>query len=273
MSRLIVILLLLLLTGCDSEDPFGEEKNKLHQKGEYIHDAAPHTTPPQIALTPPDYPWKSGTGANFAKITKEFFRCKGCPLNPQRVITQGGALVKQGDCAGAASHSLPLHEGKEFIYPILIDILNYVQKKTDKPVVITCGHQCPTHRQYAKAEGEKLPSKHMNGTEVDFYVAGLENQPQKIIDILMAYYEENSKYKGKKEYLEFTRYTKGDINIKTQPWMNQEIFIKLYTPSEGRNFDNRHPFSYISIQVRYDMEKNQKVNFSWDEAEKNFKKG
>ena len=61
-----------------------------------------------------------------------------------------------------------------------------------------------------------------------------------------------------------------DTGILTAPWYNKEIFIKLYKKKEGRNFDNRHPYPYISIQVRFDTELNERVIYSWDKAYKNY---
>ena len=61
---------------------------------------------------------------------------------------------------------------------------------------------------------------------------------------------------------------RSDVAIK--PWYNREIFIKLYQKNEGRNFDNRHPYPYISVQVRYDYDAQKKVTYSWDKAFRNY---
>jgi hypothetical protein len=49
--------------------------------------------------------------------------------------------------------------------------------------------------------------------------------------------------------------------------MNKEILIKFYMPNEGRNADNRHPFPYLSIQVRFDRETNMRVAYSRADAQ------
>lgn len=165
---------------------------------------------------------------------------------------------------------LPLKDKKEFIYPILIDLLNAIQTKTGKRVVITCGHCCPEHSAYLDPSVSNQASKHMLGAEVDFYVEGMESQPEKIIALIQAYYKEEPKYRGLKNFIEFKRFEKETTNVSTPPWYNQEIFIKLYRKNEGRDGDNRHPYPYLSLQVRYDWDLDQKVTYSWDKAYGNF---
>ena len=43
----------------------------------------------------------------------------------------------------------------------------------------------------------------MLGAEVDFYVQGMEEQPEQVIALILAYYREQPKYKGLKEFEEF----------------------------------------------------------------------
>ena len=102
----------------------------------------------------------------------------------------------------------------------------------------------------------------MVGAEVDFYVQGMEGQPKKIVDMIFDYYQE--RYDDKK-YTTFARYTKSSTNVTTQPWFNREIFIKLFKKNEGRDLDNRHPFPYVSIQVRYDRD-DQRIVYTWEQA-------
>jgi len=165
------------------------------------------------------------------------------------------------------AHGLPLRDNKEYIYPILLELLNYCQEKTGKRVIITSGHRCPKHHEYARRSGEPLASKHLIGAEVSFYLEGMEKEPEKVVKLLTEYYKERN---CDASYGEFQRNIKLSENIRTLPWANKEIIIKLYQPDEGRNFDNRHPNPYLSIQVRYDREKNAPVTFSWDDATKKY---
>lgn len=263
-----------LLSACSSSDnDSGTIMGQRYQHGEYIyrtHQESLLTIPaPELQIADP-YPWEQGEVGNQRRITKEFFRCKGSSLNPFRVSQEKEEIVRYYDCGGSAKHSLPLRDNKEFIYPILIDLLNYLQAKTQKHVVITSGHRCPEHNSYVDSSSKNRYSKHMIGAEVAFYVQGLEERPEKIIELLKAYYKETPRYQSKSDYTEFVRYEKDDTDVETQPWYNKEIFIKLFQAKEGRNFDNRHPYPYISIQVRYDFDTKERVNYSWDKAYKSY---
>lgn len=275
MAVLIVLFLsLALLTGCNSsQNENVPRSNDANVVGEYIYrmDGEHSFDPAQpLRRNPPAYPWDAGNSGPLPKLTKEYFRCKGSSLNPVRIAEQNGKMVRFYDCGGVEKHSLSLKDGKEFVYPILIQLVNYIQTKTGKKVVITSGHRCPEHNSYVDAAQENQTSKHMIGAEVSFYVQSLENNPDRVVKLIQEYYTSNPKYKGKKDYLEFKRYEKNDTNVSTQPWYNKEVFIKLFKKKEGRDFDNRHPYPYISIQVRYDEDKREKVVYDWNQAYRNY---
>lgn len=260
-----------LLEGCSSSSTSPIPPPTL--KGEYIYrrqgDALGQADPmiPQKRIA---YPWEEERNCAYPKITKDFFRCNGSGLNPPHLMQKKNEVVRYFDCGGQQKHSLPLRDQKEFIYPILIDLLNEVQTKTGKRVVITCGHCCPEHNAYLDPSPANQTSKHLLGAEVDFYVQGMEEQPEKVVEIILAYYREQPKYQGQKEYVEFQRYEKEDTNVTIAPWYNKEIFIKLFKKGEGRDLDNRHPYPYVSVQARYDWDLQEKVNYSWDKAFRNF---
>lgn len=247
-----------------------EKIRRLNCKGEPIYrsqDEFFYPILPPVHTPRAPYPWESDT--NLPRITKEFFRCRGNPLNREIVDSSDPAHpVPLADCQGCSRHGLPILRGKEAIYPILIDLLNYVQKKTGKRVVITCGHRCPIHNSYADPSQKSRVSKHQIGAEVDFYVQGMEERPQEIAGILMQYFQENPVYKKDKESQEFRRAQMTDLAI--QPWYNKEILIKLYQKGEGRDGDNRHPHPYLSIEVRYDREAKEKVEYSWAKAHQGY---
>lgn len=259
---------------CSSSDEIPTTSSSARfQKGEYIyrkHDESLFAVAPQTPNKPDPYPWELGQVGNHLKITKEFFRCKGSNLNPPKTAQEKGEQVQYFDCGGAEKHSLPLRDNKEFIYPILLDLMNYIQAKTNKKVVITSGHRCPDHNNYVDSSSSNLYSKHMVGAEVSFYVQGMEDRPDQVIALLQKYYKDTPKYEGKKEYIEFKRYDKNDAGVSTLPWFNKEIFVKLFHKKEGRNFDNRHPYPYISVQVRYDWDLKEKVIYTWDKATRNY---
>lgn len=239
------------------EESENEKLRRLNCKAEPIYRSHTDTfasNRPLEHIPRSPYPWESDI--KLPRITKEFFRCKGSPI------------ADSSDCEGSSRHGLPIIHGKENVYPILLDLLNYVQKKTGKRVIVTCGHRCPIHNTYADPSKENQLSKHQIGAEVDFYVQGMEERPQEIAGILMQYFQDNPAYKKDKESQEFKRLESSDVAI--QPWYNKEILIKLFQKQEGRDIDNHHPHPYLSIQVRYDREGKEKVAYNWAKAHQGY---
>jgi hypothetical protein len=271
---LLFYILVALTFSCSSSDSVEETPSQQrYEQREFVyrlHNDTFAKVPPGSSQTPEPYPWDKNHVGRHLKITKDFFRCRGSNLNPVHVVQEKGEQVRYYDCGGSEKHSLQLRNQKEFVYPILIDLLNYIQAKTEKRVVITSGHRCPDHNTYVDASESNRFSKHMVGAEVSFYVQGQENNPEAIVRVIQNYYKDTAKYENKKEYTDFQRYQKGDTDVSTQPWMNKEIFVKLYKPKEGRNFDNRHPYPYLSIQVRYDFDTREKIIYTWDKGNNNF---
>jgi hypothetical protein len=260
----------LLLSGCSRLEQSEREKiRRRNCTGECIYRNRDEIFYPIVnpVHTPRSaYPWEAEW--NLPRITRDFFRCKGSGGNPP--IVERGDAEPLRDCEGR--HGLPILYGKEGVYPILIDLLNYLQKKTGKRVVVTCGHRCPLHNTYADFSKENRTSKHQIGAEVDFYVQGMEDRPLEVIGYLMQYYHETSCYRNEKEYIEFKRYDRPDSRVAIQPWMNKEIFIKVYQKNEGRDGDNRHPHAYLSLQVRFDKQLNEKVLYCWEKAHQGYPK-
>lgn len=255
-----ILAIALLFCSCSTGDQ--ERIRKRNCKAEYIYRkqsdrlcvlATPKHTP-RVS-----YSWEE----SLSRITKDYFRCKGNSSNP---AVLDGESTPHLDCTGSAGHGLPLVHGQQSVYPILIDLLNYVQKCTGQHVVITSGHRCPTHNTYVDLSKENIYSKHQIGAEVDFYVQGMENRPDELVQILMDFYKNTPPYKGKKEFEDFQRYEKPDAHVLTKPWFNKEIYIKQQTSKEGRNGDNRHPYPFITLQVRYDRDTQERVVYDWKKA-------
>lgn len=262
----LLILCFFLIISCETEN----HENNNQVRGQYIgrrHDEFQFAIPKVESASISSYPWEKECGLH-PRITKDFFRCKGSLLNPVRVEKSNEEVKQYYDCSGSESHSLPVQDGKEFIYGILVTLLNEIQNKTGNRVIITSGHRCPAHNAYVDSSKNNQFSKHQLGAEVSFYVQGLADQPERIVEIIQNYYQ-SPHYSGRQDMQVFKRWDK-DTDVITLPWYNKEIFIKLYTRKEGRNFDNRHPYPYISIQVRYDVDKDEKVHYSWDKAFNNY---
>lgn len=249
-------LVFLLLFGCSEKETKNRKAEYIYRKNDWVF----YSPLPQTKKALPQYAWDRKYCGSFPCITKEFFRCRGNSLNP--AVTKQNEGSKEHtifrDCMGSDHHGLPLREGEEFIYPCLLDLLNYVQEKTHKRVVITTGHRCPEHNTFCDPSPSNFGSKHMIGAEVDFYVEGMENQPQVVIEHIIAYYKEH--FPGQKAYEKFERSDKK-LNVVTPPWINKEIFVKLYLPHEGRDADNQHPYPYIGMQVRFDRDRSEPVRF------------
>ncbi len=234
---LIISLSLLFLWSC-SGLPQSESKEK-HRTNLLVEpitrqslDCFFELKDPEQAEAPPSYPWQDKYISKMLRINKEFFRCKGNPLNPPlRVITNEGHITYQIDCEGSDMHSLPIRNGKEFIYPTLIDLLNHIQVKTGKKVIITSGHRCPTHNLYVNAKAKSSVSKHLMGAKVDFYVEGMEENPLKVIPFLADFCA-----------------TKPLIK-KEEKWVNQDMTITCHGAGEDRNGDNQHPYPYITVEL------------------------
>lgn len=268
-----VLLLSLVLAGCSGlEDSEREKIRKMNATGEHIyrsHDEVLFAVKKPTHYVRENYPWEDSYIGNQIRITKELFRCKGSSNSPPITKLTNGQAAYIVDCGGVQQHSLPLKDGKEYIYPALIELLNYIQEQTQKKVVITCGHRCPTHNTYSDPSQINQSSKHMIGAEVDFYVKGLEWSPDKVVSIMKQYYKEHPRFNNQPKFTEFERY-ENETNVSTLPWYNKEIFIKLFKKDEGRDADNTHRLPYISIQLRWDRDTDEPISYNWSKAFNNY---
>ena len=58
-------------------------------------------------------------------------------------------------------------------------------------------------------EAQNLASKHQIGAEVNLYVAGLEHNPEVVLNTIFAFYRSTPRYAGEgKDYTQFDRYEK-----------------------------------------------------------------
>lgn len=259
-----------VLSGCDSSSE--RAKRQVLQNNEIAEPiyrySGDHTfsIPPPKKKTLPTYPWEKKN--RWHVITKEHFRCRGKRQNPALIYEDGqGKMHRFTDCNGRA-HSLPIDDDDEHVYPILLELLNYIQEQTGHRAIVTCGHRCPDHNTWSDPTKQARHSKHQIGAEVDFYVETMEQTPQMIVDLLLQFYKE--RYPDTPAFSTFKRYERQDTNVSTPPWYNKEVFIKLFQQEEGRDKDNRHPYPYIGIQVRWDTKKQAGVAYSWPLAHKGY---
>lgn len=192
--------------------------------------------------------------SKIAKITKDHFRCRGSAEHPPIIQEEQGTEGKTiEDCRGIDAHSLPIQSGEEFVFPILLTLLNNIQQTLGEKVVITSGHCCPKHALYLHPSKPGLKSYSMMGAAVDFYVQGFEKRPEAVIDCII------NQYKGDEPLYE--KFVKASKDVIT--WSNHEILIKLIPKEQGRDLDHAHLYPYISIEVKYDREKKKNIEPTW----------
>lgn len=245
-------LFLLFSLSCERE---AEERGEIES---LVFSSAQEGLPTHVAYLPRGrYPWELAYAGSYPKVTIEHFRCKGSEYNPQKGIK---------DCKGMRQHGLPLFQGKEGVYPILLYLLNWTQKDLGARVIVLSGHRCPVHQKYIDPEEEEPHSKHQIGAEVDFYLEGLELDPERIVDSLMRGYQTLSGAPPA-----FKR--KARKGRETPAWNNEEIEISIASSHEGRNGDHCHPYPYVTIEVLYDRTQHQSVYYSWNRAHLGYWKG
>ena len=216
------------------------------------------------------YEWELRYEKKYYPITKEHFRCKGSGASPIKRVVQYGQEVNVTDCRGIHEHSLPLKNEKEWIFPLFIELLNFIQNTIEKKVIVTCGHRCPTHNLYADDSKINQTSKHQVGAEVDFYVEGLEYEPWKVVDAIRLFYKEHPTYKGISLFEEFSLISTNKYGLSHKGLCNKEIEVRVVEANEGRDGDNAHPYPYITIELRYDRDTKKSVHFNWHAAHYNF---
>lgn len=197
------------------------------------------------------YPWEPIHGS-IPRITPYFFMCKGRIDHPHVFSPQGQVIF---DCVGHVYHSMFLKEGRAFVYPILLKLLNYVQKELHAPVIITSGNRCVQHNSYISRENTNKKNKYMVGAQVDFYVYGYEEQPERVMEILQKFYVNQAS-----AYSQFYSVQTGMLS---PSYKNQEVAIHLFDRTERRNSDNAHSYPYLSIEVLIANGHSVNVNQDW----------
>ena len=211
------------------------------------------------------YPWDQEQGTVFSTITKENFRCKGGTHHRLRKLVGANQQVHYiEDCQGGGEHPLPLQEGKEFIYPVLIDLLNHLQKALQARVVITSGHRCPQHQLYISPKCHQAHSKHLIGYAVDFIFDRKSLDVKKTLHAMQKFYAKNNH--GLEDIQFYTLHS--DFSVQSHPisFGNQEIRVTFFPADTLIDGDNTHAEPFARIEVLYDRFRKQKVFCSWEKA-------
>lgn len=187
--------------------------------------------------------------SSIKKIDKEHFRCKGSLSNKPVVSLEGKTL---NDCEGAYKHSLPIRREKEFIYPALIEVLNFIQNRLSKKVVVLSGHRCIDHLRYVKQDYTPLSFKSLVGAEVRFYVEGAENQLDSIVSAIFSYYD--LFFPKDKQMVSFTSSPENKV------YENKELIVRLIEPNHPEIEEHALSFPYCQIELKFDRELNKKIS-------------
>jgi hypothetical protein len=244
-----LLLNLLLLISCSTADERSQKqrmKNNLSCEKIYRLSSEKNYHIDSLELaTRQLYPWENET--KYPKITINTLRCRGS--KDATPIKSGDKIFE--DCGGLHDHGLPYQDGEEFIYPALITLLNRVQNSFDKKVVVTSGHRCPKHHNYL-VKGQSKISRYMMGCKADFTVEGLENRPEEIIVKIMDLYP-NEKFQKINQADGSTLYTSKQFHL----MINKEGEHSILG-------EKHHPV--VSVDVRYDQDKQEAIILDWDKS-------
>ncbi|WP_194844192.1 hypothetical protein [Candidatus Clavichlamydia salmonicola] len=115
-------------------------------------------------------------------ITQNSFMCKGSLNNPSLPHSQNHLQ----DCQGGEAHGFPQHNGKEYINPELILLLNHIRSILQTAVTIIAGHQCQKHFEYSQNVSANLP--HIFGSAVIFSIDKPSVTPEQICQTIKTFY-------------------------------------------------------------------------------------
>lgn len=192
--------------------------------------------PYELPQKKPTYPWNT-CYPRFLSLTKYSFQCPG--TNPEANIPL------HQKCLGALHHGLPLVNGKEYIYPRLIDLLNFLQKENKEKIMVIRGHLCP--KAFSLLDPKEQHEKYLIGAMVK--VSSQVNWEKNLSTLVKKFYDK------KKE--EDPLY---EIGSSTYPitFINQEFKFIIY-PSLLTNI--------MEIEVLYDKEKDSRINFTEEDIQ------
>lgn len=238
------LLLFFLFVSCSKAEKRQEEQlKKFHQKMGYItrlKGQRQFIFPAIKKSAAPKYHFLRVSDTGLPLITKEYFRCKGSCSSGVRYLNSEIIF----DCDGIKSHSLPIKEGKEFIYPILIQTLNVLQERLNKRITILEAHRCPKHNRFVDASYKNSFSKHQIGAKVTFYFEDVSCNT--VLDILFQFFE------GKKQKL-FAR---------KSGWANKYINVCLHKDVN----ENEQIGEYLSLEVLFDSQTQKRIEYTYQKA-------
>lgn len=187
--------------------------------------------PYELPQKSPTYPWNT-CHPRFLSLTKYSFQCSG--TNPEADIPL------HQKCLGTLHHGLPLVNGKEYIYPRLIDLLNFLQKENKEKIIVIRGHICP--KIFSLLDTQEQHEKYLIGAMVK--VSSQINWEKNLSPLVKKFYDK------KKEEDPLYEIENSPYAI---TFINQEFKFIIH-PSSLTNI--------MEIEVLYDKEKDSPIKFT-----------
>lgn len=202
------------------------------------------------------YPWEISLPCGIESITINDFRCKGSVSHKKKASKGRSTSVYIMDC-NSESHSLPLRGGKEYVFPVLIDMCNYVQQELKSCVKIAAGHRCDAHSRYQLASLRNVGSRHRACALVTLYVENCSDTPEKVVDSIASFlasdcYKRDNIFKTSCKYIH-----QGTKNARLT---SKEFDVGIASQEALQDSEHLSAPYYITIKVLYDYEAKSSVN-------------
>ncbi|PCI76056.1 hypothetical protein COB21_04930 [Candidatus Aerophobetes bacterium] len=209
--------------------------------------------PPHLelaSLTPKEH-------TNLPPITTHHFRCKGSHNNPiiHHIIDEKTKYFQ--DCDGLHTHSLPIIDGEETVYPHLVELLNYAQQKTKRPITILSGHRCYMHQSYLSCKHADLISLYQLGAAADVCFQGSHLNLLSLVSAISDWYS-CAKNLSK---------TKFSINQDHTQWSNRYITLTLHEKTDLPSTAYQGP--HLTIKLKKDPHSGKTITYSYRKVRNN----
>lgn len=213
-------------------------------------------TPPSLNSQSP-YPNQHLQATGLPLITKHHFLCKGSQYHPIVSHEVEGKAHFFQDCDGPHSHSLPLIDGEPTILAHLLEVLNYAQMKTQRPVRILSGHRCYKHQQYLSNKQSDLISLHQMGSAADIcFESATSSDLNPLVEALLSWYEERQ--------LPGSHISSNEEKTR---WSNRYMRLTYHEDTHLPSTPYQGP--HLTLEIRVDPNTNKPITYSYRKVRKN----
>lgn len=179
-----------------------------------------------------------GKHGTYHTLTRDHFRCKGRGDRAPIALNDGNYLF---DCWGR-EHGLPWIEGREFVEPLLILLLNGVQNELQSPVTIFSGHRCPAHHRYLTQGEGSATDRHLIGAAADFELNGYTQEPQTVVAAIQ------------KVFNKLCNQPKSKLMASQEGWKNYFCEIKWHPAAQFTSPDHPSDRGYFEIIITHRLD-------------------